>query len=121
MLPPPTKLVCWKWQGVQRIIEGKVHVGTWFILGRKGCLHCSAKWIGYNSSFCYASWYFPMGQMTMQWHIPSCVTTHCYREGPGSLEEQMVDVSLLAWPDCCGAALHLLIIPRSHKHNPNVA
>ena len=55
---------------------------------------------------------------------PSCVTTHCYYEGPGrsgSLEEQMVDVSLFAWPDCRGTALHLLINPWSHKHNPNVA
>jgi len=41
-------------------------------------------------------------------------------EGPGSLE-QMVDVSLFAWLDCRGAALHLLIIPRSHKRNPNIA
>ena len=49
------------------------------------------------------------------------VTTRCYRKGPGSLEEQMVDVSLFAWPDCHGTALHLLIIPRSHKRNPNVA
>ena len=38
----------------------------------------------------------------------------------GSLK-QMVDVSLFAWPDCRGAALYLLIIPRSHKCNPNVA
>ena len=62
-----------------------------------------------------------MGQTTTRRHRPSCVTTHCDREGPGSLEEQMVDVSLFAWPDCRGAALHLLIISRSHKHNPNVA
>ena len=48
------------------------------------------------------------------------VTSRCDREGPGSLE-QMVDVSLFAWPDCRGAALHLLIIPRSHERNPNVA
>jgi len=40
---------------------------------------------------------------------------------PGSLEEQMVNVSLFAWPDYHGAALHLLIIPQSHKRNPNVA
>ena len=111
------KIVHSKWQGVQRI-ERKA--GTRFILGRKGCLHWSADWIRYNKSSCYASWYFSMGQTTTRWHCPSCVTTRCDREGPGSLE-QMVDVSLFAWPDCRGAALHLLIIPRSHKRNPNVA
>jgi len=41
------KIVRWKWQGVQTI-EGKV--GT-FVLGRKGCLRCSADWIGYNKAF----------------------------------------------------------------------
>ena len=112
------KIVRWKWQGVQRI-GGKA--GTRFILGRKGCLRCSADCgIGYNKSFCYAPWYFSMGQTTTRRRCPSCVTTRCDREGPGSLE-QMVDVYLFAWPDCCGAALHLLIIPRSHKRNPNVA
>ena len=112
------EIVRWKWQGVQRI-EGKT--GTRLILGRKGCLdlRCSADWIGYNKSFCYASWYFSVGQTTTRRHCPSRVTTRCDREGPGSLE-QMVDVSLFAWPDCRGAALHLLIIPRSHKRNPNV-
>ena len=55
------KIVRGKWQGVQRI-EGKA--GTRFILGSKGCLRCSADWIGYNKSFCYASWYFSMGQTT---------------------------------------------------------
>ena len=111
------KTVRWKWQGLQRI-EGKV--GTRFIVGEKGYLRCSAEWIDYNKSFCYASWYFSMGQTTTRWHCPSCVTTRCNREGPGSFE-QMVDVSLFAWPDCRSTALHLLIIPRSHKRNPNVA
>jgi len=111
------KIVRWKRQGVQRI-EGKA--GTRFILGRKGCYRCSADWIGYNKSYCYASWYFSMGQTTTRRYCPSCVTTYCYHEGPGSLE-QMVDVSLFARPDCRCAALHLLIIPRSHKRNPNVA
>ena len=111
------KIVRWKWQGVQRI-EGKA--GIRFILGRKGCLRCSADWIGYNKSFCYASWYFSMGQTTTRQRGPSCVTSRCDREGPGSLE-QMVDVSLFVRPDCRGAAQHLLIIPQSHKRNPNVA
>ena len=75
------KIVCWKWQGVQRI-EGKV--GTSYIFGRKGCLCYSANWIGYNKSFCNASWYFSMGQTTMWQHCPSCVTTRCCHEGPGS-------------------------------------
>ena len=111
------KIVRWKWQGVQRI-EGIA--GTRLILARKGCLRWFADWIGYNKSFCYASWYFLMGQTTTRQHCPSCVTTRCDREGPGSLE-QMVDVSLFAWPGCRGTALHLLIIPQSHKRNPNVA
>ena len=59
------QIVRWKWQGVQRI-KGKA--GTWFILGRKVCLCCSADWIGYNKSFCCASWYFSMGQTTTQRH-----------------------------------------------------
>ena len=42
------KIVHSKWQGVQRI-ERKA--GTRFILRRKGCLHCSADWIGYNKAF----------------------------------------------------------------------
>jgi len=66
-----------------------------------------ADWIGFNKSSCYASWYFSVSQTTTWWHCPSCVTTRCYNEGPGSLEEQMVDVLLFAWPDCHGAALHL--------------
>ena len=37
------EIVRWKWQGVQRI-ERKAD--TRFILGRKGCLRCSADWIG---------------------------------------------------------------------------
>jgi len=102
------KIVRWKWQRVQRI-EGKA--GTRFILRRKGCLHCSADWIGYNESFCFASWYFSIGQTTTRRHCPSCVTTRCNCEGPGSLE-QTVNISWFAWPDCRGAALHLLIIPR---------
>ena len=40
-------------------------------------------------------WYFSISQTTMRRHCPSCVTTR-YHEGPGSLEEQMVDVSLFA-------------------------
>jgi len=59
--------------------------------------------------------------MATQWHCPSCVTTRCCHEGPGSLEEQMADISLIAWPDCHGAVLHLQIIPWSHKCNSNVA
>ena len=109
------KIVRWKWQ-VQKI------EGTSFILGRKGSLCCSADRIGYvQQKLCYAYWYFSMCQTTMRWHGPSCVITHCCHEGPGSLEEQMVDVLLFAWPDCHGAVLHLLTIPRSHKCNPNVA
>jgi len=88
------KIVRWKWQGVQKI------EGTRFILGRKGCLCCSADRIGYNKSYCYAYWYFSMCQTTMRWHCPSRVITHYCHEGPGSLEEQMVDV-------CC---LHGLIV-----------
>ena len=41
---------------------------------------------------------FFMGQMTTRWHRPSCVTTRCCHEGPGSLEERMVNVSLFASP-----------------------
>jgi len=62
-----------------------------------------------------------MGQRTPQLHCSSCVTTCCYHEGPGSLEEQVVDILLSAWSDYRSAMLHLLLIPRSHKHNPNVA
>jgi len=63
-----------------------------------------------------------MVEMTTQWHYYSCVATRCCHEGPGSLEEQMVNISLFAWPDCRGTVLHLLIIiPQSHKRNLNVA
>ena len=50
---------------------------TRFIFMRKGCLHGSADWIGYNKSSCYASWYFSISQTTTWWHCPSCVTTRC--------------------------------------------
>jgi len=49
---------CWKWQGVKRL---EVKAGTNFIFWnceRKVCLHCSADWIDYNKSFCYASGVF---------------------------------------------------------------
>jgi len=95
------KIVRWKWQGVQRI-EGKA--GNRFILGRKGCLRCSADWIGYNKSSCYASWYFSMGQTITRRHCPSCVTTRCDRERPGSLE-QMVDARFLCLHGLIVAAL----------------
>ena len=48
-------------------------IGTWFILRRKGCLCCSADWIGYNKSFCCASWYFSMGQTTTRRRCPSFI------------------------------------------------
>ena len=112
------EIVHWKWQGVQSI-EGRV--GTRFIFGRKGCLYCSADWIGDNKAFYYASWYFSMGQTTTRWHCPSSVNSCCCHEGPGSLEDQMVDISLFAWLDCRGTALHLLINSQSHERNPKVA
>jgi len=45
-----------------------------------------------------------MGEMTMQWHC-RCVTIRGCHEGPGSLEEQMVDVLLFESPDCHGVVL----------------
>jgi len=49
-----------------------------------------------QQKFLLCIWCFSVGQRTTQRHCPSCVTTRCYHEGPGSLEEQMVDVSLFA-------------------------
>ena len=76
-------------------------------------------WLDYDKSFCYAG----LPSSTFKWvkglhdgiFLAVSLIVAIMKDQVAILEEQMVDISPFAWPDCHGAALNLLIILLSHN------
>jgi len=71
-----------------------------------GCLCCSADWIDYNKSFYSACLLSGIFQWVKGLHnsiiLVVSLLVAIMKDQVALLEEQMVDISLFAWPDCRG-------------------